>query len=103
MKTDFGKVLEQTKFLFEWKEKTHDLKVSILRPDFLGLSSPLSLPLLETPLITISVKVGQVWYEHFFDQSEWLIENGQATGLKLLGPNASLLEFKKNLEMGLCV
>lgn len=103
MKTDFGKVLEKTKFLFEWKEKTHDLEVSILRPDFLGLSSALALPLLETPTITISVKVGHVWHEHFFDQSEWLVENGQAIGLKLLGPGTSLAEFKKNLEMGLCV
>lgn len=103
MKTDFGQVLEQTKFFFEWKEKTHDLKVSGLLPDLLKLASPLALPLLETPKITVSVKVGQVWHEHIFDLSEWVVEEGRATGLKLLGPEESLKEFKKNLEMGLCV
>lgn len=103
MSFDFSEVLEKTKFLFEWKEDAYSLEIFNLSPNKIYLKEPLPLPLKAAPVVTISVKLRQVWYEHKVLDTQWILTDGQATAIELLGPKETLDELKKNLEIGLCV
>ncbi|MCF8059465.1 MAG: hypothetical protein K9K67_09225 [Bacteriovoracaceae bacterium] len=103
---DFKKVLEKSKFLFHWDnhDSPYSLDVQDFDRDSLTFANDLALPLGDSPRVTVSIKVRHYWHEHYFEQTEWLVgANGRVSGLKLLGPSETLTEWKKNLEMGLCV
>lgn len=103
MKTNFNRVLDKTKFLFEWKGEMRSVSVVHIEPAKLLFEDLLPLPLGDSPEVTISVKVRHIWYEHHIVSTEWLLKDGFACGLTLLGPDEALKELKKNLEIGLCV
>lgn len=103
---DFAKLLPHCKFMYRWnnQEDIRDLEVSAIERDCIHFHKQFPLPVGDTPQVTISLKVRHVWYEHSFDQSEWIVgDSGQICGLRLLGPTDELHEWKKNLEIGLCV
>ena len=103
MSKNFNKVLSNAKFLFEWKKNVYDLEISQIFVDRLIFSKPLALPLLEVPIISISIKLGKVWHEHVFKQADWIIKDGEGIGFSLFGSENELNEYKMNLELALCV
>lgn len=103
---DFAKLLPHCKFMYRWSsnEDVRDLEVSKIARDQLSFDESLPLPIGQSPGVVISLKVRNVWYEHTFSETDWIMgEDGQVCGLRLLGPDLELQEWKKNLEIGLCV
>lgn len=103
---DFAKLLPHCKFMYRWSnhDDVLDLEVDSIERDRIHFKKSYPLPGGETPQVTISLKVRHVWYEHSFNQGEWILgDNGQICGMRLLGPDDELHEWKKNLEIGLCV
>ncbi len=103
---DFKKILENSKFLFHWDnhDLPYDLNVVDMHVESLIFKDNIALPVKDSPKVTVSIKVKHYWHEHHFDQTEWIVgNNGQVCGLRLLEPIKTLEEFRKNLEIGLCV
>lgn len=103
---DFEKLLEQCKFLYHWKDEGDVIEMEVveLQRDLLLFSPSYPLPGGDCPGVTVSFKVNNIWYEHTFDQTEWFVnEQGRIAGLRLIGPDTSLYEWRKNLEIGLCI
>lgn len=102
---NFQKLLENSKFMFEWKREPLAFEIGDINYDRLTFKNPLEIPLLsdDSPEVMISVKVGQIWQEHKISETEWLIDDGRTKGLILRGPIDELSKLRKSLEMGLCV
>lgn len=103
---NFDQLLGSCKFLFQWKsESDHkELEIVAIHRDRLEFKDSFPLPGGNCPAVTIGLQIKNKWYEHSFEQTEWLVgESGQIDGMRLLGPESSLFEWKKNLEIGLCV
>lgn len=103
---DFAKLLPHCKFMYHWESTSdvRDLEVVKIERDRFSFSQSIALPIGASPKVTVSLKVRNIWYEHSIEETEWIMgENGQVCGLRLLGPEKELFEWKKNLEIGLCV
>ncbi len=103
---DFAKLLPHCKFMYRWRrqEDVRDLEIAVLERDRLMLKETIALPIGDSPGVVVSMKVRNVWYEHTFEETEWMMGvDGQICGLRLIGPSQELHEWKKNLEIGLCV
>ena len=103
---DFSKLLDDCKFLFPWKSEGDlvDLEVVEIHRDRLIFKNTFPLPGKACPELTVSLKVKTVWHEHKFQETEWLVgESGSINGMRLIGDDSALLEWRKNLEIGLCV
>ncbi len=103
---DFSQIISKSKFLFDWgnQDPPQDFKVTEVGPDFLTFNRPLSDRGEVPPRLTISVKVRHRWHEHEFNEMRWKKnETGQLIGLELSGDQEKMLEWRKSLELGLCV
>lgn len=106
---DYRAVLKKSKFFFDWgnQEDSPELEVYDLNPDKLFFSQEFT-STLQPPKVTVSIKLRHRWYDHVFEETQWIIDDdGKVFGLTLKGGENSqedlLKEWKKNLELGLCV